>query len=306
MMRGPRAFLLPLCGPSWASACAHQARRGFAKETKPCKMGSRRSSGGGTGTYLGPWRSREPWLAWCPVIPLRREWWRLQPQTWARRQHPSVHPTQLSTPVTNTGYTGMGSFSLPSSPLYAGVGSDLPLSPALTSPGPAQNGLGRCVQKKWGSGEGEEFVLPSTMTLWALSVGPETRSLLCGSEEAEGKEISRGIRCRVTGNRRARQSTEGDGRVERDWGRVCFSRWQGQFLRGEAALLRPAGGGGQHGRGGRRSRWVRGSRLECTSGSPEAAWTEHGPPPVSVLGGLGWTPNMLVKQAPNDALGTTA
>lgn len=31
----------------------------------------------------------------------------------------------------------------------------------------------------------------------------------------------------------------------------------------------------------------------------------HGPPPVSVLGGLGWAPNMLVKQAPMVLIGSS-
>lgn len=43
------------------------------------EMGGRGTTGGGTCTYLGPCGSRESWLAWCPIIPLRREEQRLQP-----------------------------------------------------------------------------------------------------------------------------------------------------------------------------------------------------------------------------------
>lgn len=66
---------------------------------------------------------------------------------------------------------GRGASPSPPRPSRAGVGSDLPLSPAPTSPGPARMASAGVCRRNGRAGEGEEFVLQSTMILWALSAG---------------------------------------------------------------------------------------------------------------------------------------
>lgn len=97
----------------------------------------------GTGTYLGPWGSRKTWLAWCPIISLRTEQWRLQPSDLDTLARPSggqlatllYPPAHLSTPGTSTGQL------LP--PLLALC----PLLPAAQ--GQLRTRFSRCVLKKW-------------------------------------------------------------------------------------------------------------------------------------------------------------
>lgn len=161
----PASPLWPVLGISLCPPC-ERARRGFARQMEPCKLGGRRSSGE---AYLGPWRSREPWLAWRPVIPLRREWWRLQPQTWTHwlahtGNTPLSSPAQLSTPVTNTGHTGTGSFSLPSSPLWGRGGVRSTSVPCAHQPRASPEWPQQvCAEEVGGQVKGREFVLQSAI-----------------------------------------------------------------------------------------------------------------------------------------------
>lgn len=153
--RLPVASLWPALG---VSLCFHDAKGpgGPHQVIEPWKVGGRGSSTGGTSTYLGPWGSRKPWLAWHPIIPLRREQERLQP-------------------------SGMHTLAAPPSPLH-------PLSPAPISPGPAQNTPQQVgAEGMEGQGKEREFVLQCEHPLQAR----QTRSLLSGSAEAKGKEIFR-------------------------------------------------------------------------------------------------------------------
>lgn len=126
----------------------------------PWKVGGRGSSTGGTSTYLGPWGSREPWLAWHPIIPLRREQERLQPSDMHTLVGPlrwqlATSPALSSTPVCSW----HEHWAAPPSPLR-------PLSPAPISPGPAQNTpqqLG--AEGMDGQVKEREFVFQSTITV---------------------------------------------------------------------------------------------------------------------------------------------
>lgn len=97
--------------------------RRFTRQVGTGEMGGRGNTGGGMGTYLGPWGSREPWLAWYPIIPLRKEQWRLQPSdldtlagsSGSQLAIPSLYfLAHQSTPDSSTDHTGSGQCSLPS------------------------------------------------------------------------------------------------------------------------------------------------------------------------------------------------
>lgn len=75
----PTVSLGPALGVSTCPRSVKGPAGGLTRPMGAKGSGRQGSSGGGTGTYLGAWGSREPWLAWRPVIPLRREQLRLQP-----------------------------------------------------------------------------------------------------------------------------------------------------------------------------------------------------------------------------------
>ena len=126
-MSGTLAFLLASLWPDLVispRACDVKGLgRRFIRQVGPGEMGGRGTTGGGMCTYLGPWGSREPWRAWYPIIPLKREQWRLKPSdlhalagsSGSQLAIPSMHflPHQ-STPGSGTDHTGSGQCSLPS------------------------------------------------------------------------------------------------------------------------------------------------------------------------------------------------
>lgn len=155
-MSGTLAFLLAsLCPALVISPRACDVKglgRRFTRQVGTGEMGGRGTTGGGMCTYLGPWGSGEPWLAWYPVIPLKREQWRLQPSdldalagsSGSQLAIPALHfLAHQSTPGSGTDHTGSaGQCSLPSLSLEGRGG----VRPASV---PCPHKLSRCVQKEW-------------------------------------------------------------------------------------------------------------------------------------------------------------
>lgn len=146
------ALFWPALGVVSPYLCDAKGPGGAYQADRTSEGGRQGGSRGSTGTYLGPWGSRKPWLAWRSIIPLRREQGRLQSSDVDALAGPAGG--QLAAFFCSPQHTCavlvlvLGSSSL-----------SLPCVPSSPSPGPAQQ---VCAEGMGGQVE-REFILQSTI-----------------------------------------------------------------------------------------------------------------------------------------------